>query len=106
MEKNLHVLTKEDFIKLIEDYQENRKEIDKITNILPCFYELIPVEYGNLMFEKVIETYFKEEGVDSIFWWLFEKDGNPEYKMWDENDQEIPTETIEDLWNIVKEYKK
>ena len=58
------------------------------------------------MFEKYLETYFTEEGTDIIYWYLFEKNGNSEYKMWDKDKNEIPTETIEDLWNIVKDYLK
>ena len=27
-------------------------------------------------------------------------------KMWDKDDNEIPTETIEDLWEIVKDNRK
>lgn len=99
-------MTIKEFTELIEDYQKNRKEIDKICSVFPNFYELKPVDYGNIIFDKLIEAYFKEEGADWIFWWLYTKDGNPEMKAYDENKKEIPTETVEDLWNIVKEYLK
>jgi hypothetical protein len=52
----------------------------------------------------LINSHFDEEGQDWINWWLYEKDGNPELKAWDENDNEIPTETIDDLWNLVKDH--
>lgn len=96
-------MNKEEFIELIKDYQKNREHIDTISNIFPNFWELNCVDYGNTMFEKLLNVYFKEESVDWIYWWLFEKDGNPEYKAWDKDNNEIPTETIEDLWDIVKD---
>ena len=29
-----------------------------------------------------------------------------DYKMWDKDGNEIPTETLDDLWEIVKDYRK
>lgn len=34
------------------------------------------------------------------------KGGRSDFKMWDKDDNEIPTETIDDLWNIIKKYRK
>lgn len=99
-------MTIKEFTELIEDYQKNRQNIDTICNVFPCFWELDCVDYGCKMFDKFLEIYFTEEGLDWIYWYLYEKDNNPEYKAWDKDNNEIPTETIEDLWNIVKDYLK
>ena len=57
--------------------------------------------------ETTINILFEEEGVDDINWWLFERPMSPPGpKMWDSDGKEIPIETIEDLWNIVKDYRK
>lgn len=100
------MMTIKEFSELIEDYQRNREEISRICEILPCFFDMSPVEYGNLMFEKLITTYFEKEGVEWIFWWLFDKNGDPEMKAFDKSGIEMPTETVKDLWNLVKKYLK
>ncbi len=65
-------------------------------------------------------TNFTEEAVDTINWFLFEYhdlenefDTNGKFiaadnepAMWDSNDEVIPMNTIEDLWNYVKDFQK
>ena len=99
-------LTKEQFIDLIDRYHKNNEFLDKVEELFPYFYELDVVDFGYYMFDRVIEAYFLEEGVEWVFWWLFDKDGDPEMKAFDKDEKEIPTETVDDLWNIVKEYLK
>ena len=96
-------LTKEEFIKLIEEYQEKHDFIDKACNIFPGFFENEIVEYANIMFDRLMSVYFTDEGVDWIAWWLFERLNVDEPQAWDENHKVIPTSTIEDLWEIVKD---
>lgn len=95
-------LTKGQFVDLLERYRKNDEFVDKVSEIFPTFWELEAVDFGWYMFDRVIEAYFTEEGADWVSWWLYEKDGDPEMKAWDENEKEIPTETIDDLWEIVK----
>ena len=77
------MITKEQFIKLITDHRKHNDRLDEVIGLL-----------------------FQEEGVDDINWWLYEKCGRPDYKMWDKDGNEIPTETLDDLWEIVKDYRK
>lgn len=102
------MITKEEFIDLISKQQEWSNRIDQISKILdaPAFFENDWVEYTSILFDKTLNLLFTEEGVDDINWWMYEKSGNPEFKMWDENNNEIPIETIDNLWDIVKEYRK
>lgn len=68
-----------------------------------ALFESNLIDYSNKLFDKLLNTIFNKYGVDDINWWIYEKRGNPSLKMWDKNGNEIPTETVEDLWEIVKE---
>lgn len=98
--------TKEEFFELLKMHAAQSERLDKLSDAGLPVWDTDIVEYGNLMFEKVIKALFTQEGEDWIFWWLYEKDGNPEMKAWDEDHDEIPMETMEDLWRYVKQYKK
>lgn len=102
------MITKEEFIDLILKQHEWSNRIDKISEALniPTLFESDWVEYASVLFEKTLDLLFNEDGVDDIYWWMYEKSGNPELKIWDENGKEIPTDTVEDLWNLVKDNQK
>ena len=57
--------------------------------------------YAFMMFDEVIHAYFDDEGAETIYWWLYEKKNRPDYIMKIDN-KEVPTETLRDIWNIVK----
>lgn len=101
------MITKEQFIKLITDNRKHNDRLDEVADVLGlAIYDCDWVEYGNILFDEVLGLLFQEEGVDDINWWLYEKCGRPDYKMWDKDGNEIPTETLDDLWEIVKDYRK
>ncbi len=101
------MITKEQFIKLITDNRKHNDRLDEVEDVLGlAIYDCDWVEYGNILFDEVLGLLFQEEGVDDINWWLYEKCGRPDYKMWDKDGNEIPTETLDDLWEIVKDYRK
>lgn len=101
------MITKEQFIKLITDNRKHNDRLDEVEDVLGlAIYDCDWVEYGNILFNEVLGLLFQEEGVDDINWWLYEKCGRPDYKMWDKEGNEIPTETLDDLWEIVKDYRK
>lgn len=99
------MITKTDFINLIELYKSYSKELDKWCKLVPMFESELINTVEN-MFIKNLQIQFTEEGYDWITWWLWEKDGNPELKAYYEDKSEIPIETVEDLWNMVKNYIK
>lgn len=100
------MITKEQFIKLITDNRKHNDRLDEVEDVLGlAIYDCDWVEYGNILFDEVLGLLFQEEGVDDINWWLYEKCGRPDYKMWDKDGNEIPTETLDDLWEIVKDYR-
>ena len=98
-------MTKEKFAEMILEIQNFNYQVDQWCEVLCSnLFESPLVTSGWSLINKLIESNFDEEGQDWINWWLYEKDGNPELKAWDENDNEIPTETIDDLWNLVKDH--
>lgn len=101
------MISKEEFITLINEHKKWDDRITQVCDVLKInLFDLDWLEYSSLLFEKTISFLFKEEAQDDIFWWLWEKAGRPKMKMWDADDKEIPTETVEDLWELVKDNRK
>ena len=101
------MITKEQFVNLITDNRKHNSRLDEVASIIGySIYDCDWVEYGNTLFDEVLGFLFQGEGVDDINWWLYEKCGRPDYKMWDKDGNEIPTETLDDLWEIVKDFRK
>lgn len=102
------MITKEEFIDLILKQQKWSDRVDKVSEALnvPTLFESDWVEYASILFDKTLKLLFNGDGIDDIYWWMYEKSGNPELKMWDESGKEIPTDTVEDLWNLVKDNQK
>lgn len=101
------MITKEEFINLVNDHKAYNNRLDEVCNILGVgIYEADWIMYANVLFDKTINMLFNEDAVDDINWWLWEKAGRSDMKMWDSNGKEIPTETIEDLWELVKNNRK
>lgn len=99
------MITKNKFITIINDYKKWFEQVDKASEALgiPTLFESNLIDYSNKLFDILLDTIFNKYGVDDINWWIYEKSGNPDLKMWDKEGNEIPTETIDDLWEIVKE---
>lgn len=98
------MITKEEFIKLISDHQKYNKRLDEVCDVFDAeIWSADWIEYASVLFDTTIGLLFTDEGQDTISWWLYEKDGRSDMKMWDAEGKEIPTETIDDLWEIVKD---
>lgn len=101
------MISKEEFIELIHEHKKWEEKIYQICDILKIdMWDSDWITYCSILFEKTINLLFTEEGVNDIFWWVYEKDGKSDMKMWKKDGEEIPTETIEDLWEIVKDNRK
>lgn len=101
------MITKEEFITLIKDFKKWDNKIDQVCKILNIdIIESDLIMYCSILFEKTISFLFEEEAQDNIFWWLWEKNGRPDMKMFDKDSNEVPTETLDDLWEIVKDNRK
>lgn len=101
------MISKAQFSDIIIANQKQSKQLDELKDLGFDLWETSVSEFGFQMFDKLIETNFCEEGRDWIFWWLYERDSilGDVNKAWDENGKEIPTETIDDLWNLVEKYR-
>lgn len=101
-------MLKEEFISLISEYQDWSSKVDKASEVLniPNLFECSLVEYGATLFDKTIGLLFNKDGVDDISWWVYEKAGRKDMRMWDSDGKEIPTDTLDDLWNLVKDNQK
>lgn len=97
-----NMISKEKFEEYISKYQKNSDDIDYACGIFPDFFESSFVAFGWYCFRELIKAYFTEEGVDWIDYFLFE---NPE-KCYYQNEERIRLETVDDLWEIVKDYRK
>lgn len=103
-------MTKEGFVKLIENAQNYSKELDRWSDFGIDLFELPISELGWGFLNTVLPELFSDEGVDWVNWWLFEKPGlfknSLPNEAYDEDGNIIPTDTIDDLWNLVKDYQK
>ena len=102
-------MTKEGFIKLIENAQNYNKELDKWHDFGIDLFELSISELGWNFFDTILQELFTDEGIEWINWWVYDRisitTGEP-LKVYDKENKVIPTETIEDLWNLVKYSQK
>ena len=102
------MITKKEFIDLISNHKKWNNKIDEISELLdiPSLFESSWITYTDSLFNQTLEFLFDETAIDDIYWWMYERSENPELKLWDESGEEIPTDTVEDLWNLVKDNQK
>ena len=94
-------IDKQEFIDLIINYINLTDNIDKLDQLLyACIYESKNYEFIDNMFHKILKYNFNDEDIELIDWWLYERRSNPELKMYI-NKKEVPTETIEDIWDLL-----
>lgn len=99
------MITKHEFIALINNYRKWSDQVDKVSEALgiSTLFESNLVDYTSQLFDKIINILFDENGTEKIYWWIYEKAGCPDLKMWDKEGNEIPSETIDNLWEIIKD---
>lgn len=103
-------MTQKQFEEIINAILDYDKEVDRWCDFGINLYEAHNyktgvgiAEYVGIIQTKFFNALFNETGVDWINWWLYEKCGREDMKAFNEDGSEIPTQTIEDLWNIVKD---
>lgn len=104
------MITKEQFTKVIEDTLKLNKEYDRWDDFGINLCELPIGDTVADLAESIWDITFDEDGVDWINWWIYERpalfEGDEVNKAYNEDGSEIPTETVDDLWNIVKKFRK
>lgn len=106
LQKNVKMMNKTDFKVIITNHKNWMERITQIGDALNIYniYECDWVESHYNLFDEIIEMFFNDDGIELINWWLYEKD--PDDYITDCNGNHIPCETIEELWENVKEYLK
>lgn len=102
------MITKEEFKKLITDFLTWEKYVNTASDVLkiPNLFESTLCTYEWDLFDTILRILFTTDGVDDINWWIYEKQNDQTLKMYDENDKEIPTSTLDDLWKLIKDTRK
>lgn len=104
------MITKEQFTKVIKDTLRLNKEYDRWDDFGINRWELPIGDIVADLAESIWDITFDEDGVDWINWWIYERpalfEGDEVSKAYNEDGSEIPTETVDDLWNIVKKFRK
>lgn len=96
------MIGKEELKNLIQSYYKQDDRVNKLCEIFTDAFDNPILNWGIQMFEAVIEAYFNDKGCDWIFYYLYE---NPEKCYYDESNKRIPLETIDDLWELIKNYR-
>ena len=104
-------MKKSDFIKIINIIEENNKCCDDLNKLGIQIDNFILWENSGVLYDYILEKEYTEEGIDWIFWWLYdypklkEKESNKPH-AWDKDGNPIKLDSIDDLYYFLeKEYK-
>ena len=101
------LLSKKDFIKLIEGIQGFSKYLDKLDDLKVYVIESELHEYPYRLFDFIIGQAFDEDGEDWINYYLYELPSLGEGDhVFGKDGTVIPLKNIDDLWELVKDYRK
>lgn len=96
------MIGKDEFTELIQSCIEQDQRIDDLEKIFSYSFGDPIIDWGYKILGMLLNMYFTKEGADWIGYYLWE---NSEKCYYNENDEKLPLETINDLWNIVKKYR-
>jgi len=107
------MITKEEFVKYLTEYQSFEKSIDRLGEALggKGYYYIYECDwYDNVgqMLDIFIDSHFTESGADWIFYYLFEDISDKKVKIKIEEDLfeeekeiEYHLNSLEELWNFL-----
>lgn len=100
------MITKEEFIELLNDRINWNDKVEQLCELLKDnLWESDIFNYGEILFEKILNLRFNDSGIDIIFWWLYERKYDKDLNIKIDG-KEVPSDTLDDLWEIVKDYRK
>ena len=100
------MITKEEFIELLNDRINWNNKVEQLCELLGSnLWESDIFNYGEILFEKILNLRFNDSGIDIIFWWLYERKYDKDLNIKIDG-KEVPSDTLDDLWEIVKDYRK
>lgn len=100
------MITKEEFIELLNDRINWNDKVEQLCELFKGnLWESDIFNYGEILFEKILNLRFNDSGIDIIFWWLYERKYDEDLNIKIDG-KEVPSDTLDDLWEIVKDYRK
>ena len=106
MKLGINMITKEEFIELLNDRINWNDKVEQLCELLKDnLWESDIFNYGEILFEKILNLRFNDSGIDIIFWWLYERKYDKDLNIKIDG-KEVPSDTLDDLWEIVKDYRK
>lgn len=97
-------MTKENFIKLINEFNEFEAMIDKCEGTLGItIFESPLIETAHIWFDTIINETFTETGADLVNGYLFDHFNKQELVIYN-NSETIIIDNPADLWDYVQEY--
>ena len=100
------MITKGEFIELLNDRINWNDKVEQLCELLKDnLWESDIFNYGEILFEKILNLRFNDSGIDIIFWWLYERKYDEDLNIKIDG-KEVPSDTLDDLWEIVKDYRK
>ena len=106
MKLGINVITKGEFIELLNDRINWNDKVEQLCELLGSnLWESDIFNYGEILFEKILNLRFNDSGIDIIFWWLYERKYDKDLNIKIDG-KEVPSDTLDDLWEIVKDYRK
>lgn len=102
-------MRKDDFIIMMDAAENFSAEADRWNDFGINIFELPIYDIPWQWFYTWVDNNFTNEGRDWIDWYLYERISITTGEVlacWDEDGNEFFVETIEELWDIVKDYVK
>ena len=98
------MITKEEFVEIINWHVIQNKEVDKLCEVFPGAYGATILDNPYKLFDIIWKICFDTEGQEWISWWLYDCKNildDTYNRTYEENG-----ETIDDLWKLVKGCRK
>jgi hypothetical protein len=92
------MISKKEFVKIIENDRVYHTIIDKIEKYGISFYESEPHKCYYTLLDILLGQFFNSDGMDLIYWWLYE---DVDKVITNDDDSTIELNSAEDLYNYL-----
>lgn len=92
------MISKKEFVKIIENDRVYHTIIDKIEKYGISIYESEPHKCYSALLDILLEQFFNSEGIELIYWWLYE---DVDKVITNDDDSTIELNSAEDLYDYL-----